>query len=139
MKLKYRRTSSPAPFSKSQNLLRPIIPVSLSISKFSVRYEALIDSGADFCIFPKGIARKLKINLSRSKSIYFSSATGDMVEGFISNLFLDIGEGVSKTKVVFADLHGNAGILGQYGFFDKFQVSFDLKSGGIELKPKSLT
>ena len=137
MKLKYRKTSSPAPFSKSQKLLRPIIPVSLNINKLSVRYEALIDSGADFSIFPTGIANRLGINLSPLKKIYFSSATGEMVAGLISHIFLDIGGGNFETKIVFADLPGNIGILGQYGLFDKFKVNFDLKSGEIEIKPKT--
>lgn len=98
-----------------------------------MRYEALIDSGADFCIFPAGIARKLKIILTKLKKIYFSSATGDLVEGAVSNVYLDIGGESFKTRVVFADLAGNVGILGQYGFFDKFQVNFDLKKKEIEL------
>lgn len=100
-----------------------------------MRFEALIDSGADFCIFPTGIAKKIKINFAGLKKIYFSSATGDMVEGFISNISLDIGEGSLEIKMVFADLPGNTGILGQFGFFNKFKVSFDLKKKEIELKP----
>ena len=136
MKLKYRKSSSPAPFSKSQKLLKPIIPVSLSANNLSVRYEALIDSGADFSIFPTGIAKKLAADLPSLKKIYFSSATGEMVEGLISHVFLNIGEGNFDTKIVFADLPGNMGILGQCGFFDKFTVQFDLIRKEIEVKPR---
>lgn len=136
MILKYRKSNSPSPFSKKQNLLRPIIPVSLSFNNLHLRFEALIDSGADFSILPTGIAKRLKINLRLSKKIYFSSATGDMVEGFVSNIFLDIGEGSLKTKVVFANLPGNVGILGQYGFFDKFIVKFDLRKEEIEIRER---
>lgn len=134
MKFKYRQLNLPSPFSRKQNLERPIVPVSI-ISKYSsVRFEALIDSGADFCIFPTGISKILKINLTGSNKIYFSSATGDIVEGFISRLYLEIGGRKLNTKVVFADLAGNTGVLGQYGFFDKFVVKFDLIKKEIELK-----
>lgn len=111
--------------------------MSLESKTKSLRFEALIDSGADFSIFPTGIATRLKINLSKLKKIYFSSATGDMVEGFISNIILDIGLGDFETKVVFADLPGNIGILGQYGFFDKYIVKFDLIRKEIEVKPRT--
>lgn len=136
VKFKYRRFNSPSPFSKRQNLLRSIIPVSLSNNYLSLRFEALVDSGADFCIFPTGIAKRLGINLSTTKKIYFSSATGDMVKGFINDVYLEIGGNRVKTKVVFADLAGNTGILGQYGFFDLFVVKFDLKKKEIELKTR---
>lgn len=136
MKLKYRSLSYPTPFSKRQKLLRPIIPLSLSNTKVSLRFEALIDSGADFCIFPRSIAEKLSINLTGRKAIYFSSATGEAVGGNISNIYLDFGEGSFKTKVVFANLPGNVGILGQYGFFDKFIVKFDLSKKEIEVKQR---
>lgn len=136
MKFKYRKFSLPSPFSKRQRLLRPIIPVSLSYNSDSIHFEALIDSGADFSIFPTGIAKRLNINLNNLRQINFSSASGDIVTGFISDIKLDIGERVFDTKVVFADLADNAGILGQFGFFDKFVVKFDLIKKEIELKPR---
>ncbi len=136
MKLKYKISNSPAPFSK-QKLLRPIIPISLNYGYLSLRYEALIDSGADFCIFPTGIAQRLKINLSKLKKIYFAGATGDMIEGKISTVYLDIGLGKFKTQVVFADLSGNVAILGQYGFFTKFSIRFELEKSVIDLKANS--
>lgn len=136
MKLKYRKSSTPAPFSQKSNLFRPIIPLSIGSAKQTLRFEALIDSGADFCIFPTGLAKELNVNLTQAKSIYFSSATGNMVIGNIAHIYLDIGEGRFKAKVVFADLPGNIGILGQYGFFDQFIVKFDLNKKEIELKPK---
>lgn len=137
MKFKYRKTSICSPFSKRKVLVRPIIPISLKNGEKSLRYEALIDSGADFSIFPTEIARKLGINLKKVKKIYFSSATGDLVRGILGNIELDIGEGVFKTSLVFADLAEQAGILGQYGFFDKFVIKFDLQKEDIELKERA--
>lgn len=78
MKFKYRKTSISSPFSERKTLVRPIIPISLKSGERSLRYEALIDSGAD--------------------------------------------------------LADQTGILGQYGFFDKFIVKFDLRKEDIEIK-----
>lgn len=136
MKFKYRKTSIASPFSKRKILVRPIIPISLKSKGRSLRYEALIDSGADFSIFPVEIAKKLEINLKKARKIYFSSATGDLVKGVISKIKLDLGKGTFGTEIVFADLAEQTGILGQYGFFDKFIVKFDLGKEEIEIKKR---
>lgn len=134
MKFKYREFNLSSPFSKKQKLQRPIIPISLSSNSIYIRYEALIDSGADFSILPAGLVEILEINLDKAKKIYFTSATGDVTTGTISEINIDLGEGIFKTRVVFANLPNNVGILGQYGFFDKFIVKFDLIKKEIELK-----
>lgn len=136
MKFKYRELNLSSPFSKRKKLQRPIIPISLSNNSISVRYEALIDSGADFSILPNGLAEILGINLDKSKKIYFTSATGDVTIGAISEININLGEEIFKTKVVFANLPKNVGILGQYGFFDKFIVKFDLNKKEVELKSR---
>ncbi len=136
MKFKYRELNLFSPFSKKQKLQRPVIPISLNNNSITVRYEVLIDSGADFSILPAGLAEILEINLDKSKKIYFASATGEITGGSISELNIDLNGKIFKTKVVFANLPKNVGILGQFGFFDKFKVSFDLKKKEIELKPK---
>jgi hypothetical protein len=55
---RYRRSEGP-------DLTRPIIPVlirnPLSPSATTIAYEALVDSGADFCVFPGEIADLLGI------------------------------------------------------------------------------
>jgi len=136
VKFKYRELNLFSPFSKKQKLQRPVIPISLNNNSITVRYEVLIDSGADFSILPAGLAEILEINLDKSKKIYFASATGEITGGSISELNIDLNGKIFKTKVVFANLPKNVGILGQFGFFDKFKVSFDLKKKEIELKPK---
>ncbi|MEK7617405.1 MAG: aspartyl protease family protein [Patescibacteria group bacterium] len=136
MKFKYRELNLPSPFSKKQKLQRSVIPISISSNSVSLRYEALIDSGADFSILPVGLAEILEINLDKLSKIYFTGATGDVTEGIISEINLELEGEVFKTKIVFASLPKNVGILGQYGFFDKFVVKFDLVKKEIELKPR---
>ncbi len=67
---KYRQINLPSPFSHRKYLLRPIISLGLSYKKSSIRYEALIDSGADFSIFPIEIAQKLGILLKKERIVF---------------------------------------------------------------------
>lgn len=131
MKFPYRKVNLKHPFTSKQFILRPIIPVSLKNGNKSVRYEALIDSGADFNIFPIEIAERLGIKLKNEKKIYFSGIEGNMMEGVTDKISLRIGGKIIFTKAVFAAV-GN-GVLGQYGFFDLCLVQFDLKKKNIGL------
>lgn len=133
MIFKYRRINLSSPFSLKKYLLRPIIPVSLSYKNHSVHYEALIDSGADFSIFPIEIAQKLGINLKKEDTICFSGLGDEFIEGFKSRIILRIGKLEFKTNVVFANLSGKSGILGQNGFFDLHKVKFSLLQKEIEI------
>ena len=131
MKFPYRKINLKHPFSTKPFILRPIIPISLRNNNESLRYEALIDSGADFNILPIEIADKLRMHLKTSHKISFTGIGGNTVNGFKADIVLEIGKEKVQTKTVFAPV-GN-GILGQYGFFDNFAVKFDLKNKEIEI------
>lgn len=135
MKFKYRKLNFYAPFSKKR-ILRPVIPISIKIknSKRKVRYEALIDSGADLNILPIGLVEVLNINPANLKEIYFSGIDGDIIRGLIAEVIISLDDSDFITKTVFAEISGTIGVLGQYGFFDKFTIKFDLKREEIEVK-----
>lgn len=107
--------------------------MSLKHKQRAIHYEALIDSGADFCIFPVEIGRKLGLNFKNAEKIYFSGATGEPILGLVGRIFLQIGEITFNTKVVFADLYGKVALLGQYGFFDLCKIKFDFEKQEIEI------
>ena len=138
MKFKYHKYGLPHPFSKNKKLHRPLISLSLKHKEKSLYYEALIDSGSDFNIFPIELAEILGINLQDNRKIYFSGIESNLNEGFISSVSLRIGVCEINTEVVFSNGVGSHGILGQYGFFDKFKVSFDLDKKEIEIKPRKI-
>ena len=131
MKFPYRKVNLQNPFSSKQFILRPVIPLSIKYKDEALRFEALIDSGADFSIFPTEIAKKLGIILKNSDHITFSGAGGNIINGIKAEVFLEIGSQEIAAMVVFAPVEN--GILGQYGFFDLFKVNFDLKKKTIEI------
>lgn len=134
MKFKYRKINLKDPFSNKKYILRPIIPVSLQYKDKSIHYEALIDTGADFCIFPIELATTLGINLNPDKIVYFSGVGGQPLKGFITEVILRIGEINISVKIVFAE-SGTTRVLGQRGFFDHFDVNLSYQKQIIEIEP----
>ena len=138
MKFKYRRINLKDPFSNKNYILRPIIPVSLQYKNKSIHYEALIDTGADFCIFPIELADTLGIKLNPDRIIYFSGIEGQPVKGIIANIISRIGEINISINIVFAE-SGSTRVLGQRGFFDHFDVKLNYHKQTIEIEPVKIT
>ncbi len=121
------------------SILKPIIPIKISVGGNELRYAALIDSGADFCIFDAEIGEYLGLNIKLGKREEFGGIqerTG--AEAFLHNTTINIGGWDYKTIVGFSyDIAKRGfGILGQKGFFDNFIVKFDLLKEKIELKER---
>lgn len=137
MKFHYRKYT----FQKRSELLgkeipRPVIEVFLVYDGQSVPCDAVIDSGADVCIFPADIGEQLGIDV-RTGEFGFSTniQSGIAEEVFLHRVKLKIGGLYYPTVVGFsyASSRKNYAILGQLGFFDLFIVRFDLAKEEIEL------
>ena len=119
-------------------LLKPIIPIGLLFNGKLIRYEALIDSGADFNIFNAEIGELLDINIRAGKKVQFSGIAGKPFEVYLHNLTLEVGGWQYKITAGFSyeiSSYG-FGILGQKGFFDLFRVKFIFSKGTIEITPE---
>jgi len=140
MKFPYLKLSLPqrSEFFES-TILKPIIPLKISVEGEELRYAALIDSGADFCIFDAEIGEYLGLDIKSGKREEFGGIQErGGAEAFLHNITINIGGWNYKTVVGFSyDIakHG-FGILGQKGFFDIFVVKFDLLKEEIELKER---
>ena len=118
---------------------RPVIPIRITSCGNSLQYSALIDSGADFCIFDGEVGQYLGIDVrSGAKEVFGGVQERGGAEAFLHKVTLNIGGWDYETTVGFShDIakHGS-GILGQKGFFDMFTVKFDLTKEDIELKER---
>ena len=115
---------------------RPIIPVRLRYKKIFVGLEAIIDSGADWCIFDAGLLDIFKLPLGSQTK--FFGAGKEPLRGFKSKVNLTIAGKDFKTEVLFSPTLGRHSyeILGQKGFFDNFKVCFDKANYQVEITPK---
>lgn len=113
---------------------RPIIPVILSSGETFTFSGALIDSGADYCIFSLEIAQILGISLS-SKSVDFLGLGREVVKGNWGRVNIKIGGSSYMLRAIFADIpdFGYA-VLGQQGFFDHFDVKLSYRKQTIEIE-----
>lgn len=114
---------------------RPIIPVLLKTETTFIIYRALIDSGADYCIFSIDLAYLLGITLSPKDKVSFTGVGKEKVEGFWGEVEIRIGRVSYKTKAIFAEISEfGHGILGHKGFFDQFDVKLSYQKQIIEIE-----
>lgn len=121
------------------NILKPIIPIEIKYGNEIARYQALIDSGADLCIFDAPIGEYLGIDVrSGIKEDFGGIQDRGGARAYLHTVTVNIGGWDYKTLVGFSyDIakHG-FGVLGQKGFFELFQVKFDYQKQEIEIKEK---
>lgn len=140
MKFPYRKiplTTKSAFFGSS--LLKPIIPVTVKYRDSDIRYEALIDSGADFNIFHAEIGEAIGIDVPSGERIYFGGIQALAgAEGYFHDVTLVTGGHEVKTRVAFSSdiASWGYGVLGQRGFFDEFAVTFAYQKSIVELKAR---
>lgn len=117
-------------------IFRPIVSVRLYSKGVFVFYDALIDSGADRCIFHIGLTKILKIRTG--EPVKFRGISGELLQGTRAKVNLALLDWKFKTEVIFSPNLGPMayGVLGQKGFFDNFRVCFDKSRSQIEINPK---
>ena len=105
----------------------PVIPVSLIYQGKRRTVGALIDSGADLCLFHASIGRSLGIDVENGRLELFKSLGPDTIPCYVHTVSLGLkGESNVDIEVGFmmSDFLADGGLLGQKGFFDHFQVRF---------------
>jgi len=119
----------------SAETIRPIIPITILFKGKSLKYEVLVDSGADGCVFHSELAELLGIVLLSGKPISFGGITGIKAKAYLHKVQLSIDEHVFTTEVAFAKIPSRGyGVVGQKGFFEFFKIGFDYSSKEIEIK-----
>lgn len=122
---------------------RPIIPVRLIYKDSAINIPALIDSGADFNVFPLSIYKDLGLRLNLDKPVIFKGVgeKSQKLTGYLAVLNLMLfnkGDSITfPTPIVFTDDIPSNGfsLLGETGFFDHLNaVSFLYKQGKVILE-----
>jgi hypothetical protein len=122
-----------------QKVHRPLLGIMLENGgKFSIEMFALLDSGADYCLFPyqfleelgiekAGLGVDFPLGMAEGHTIYFATVTlhvmgmeesGEIEAGFTE--YLD-GKGMA--------------VLGHNGFFDRYKVMFNRPNFSFEILP----
>ena len=119
--------------------VRPIIPLQVSYKGGkSLGYFALVDSGADICIFHTEIADIIGIKNIESgrKSLVGGITQGEVQAYYTHPVTITVGGWNYDIEVAFMPTLSKLGygLLGQSGFFSIFSIKFDFLKEEIELK-----
>lgn len=133
-------------FDRSE-LKRPIVALLLAKDDHQVIVYAVVDSGADLCVFPASLATSLGIALPNDKASVFSGsgetpqiAYFEQVQATIlpmdaTNIEPDQQPLAFPLYAGFCETleHIGMGLLGQEGFFSRFAVSFNNAQSYFEI------
>jgi hypothetical protein len=120
----------------SSKLPRPFIPLTLRHNDRTVKIKALIDSGADFCMFDGELADILDIDLSKLEKIKINGVAGTAT-CYVAHIEIGVDGKFFPSPAIFSlefspDEFG--GLAGQLGFFDTFTIEFNRKAMSVVLK-----
>lgn len=119
----------------------PLVSVRLACNRKRIKVWALIDSGADFCVFNGDIASLLAIDLKKGKPLDIIGVVGGSTLAWIHQINLELeGYPSINIKAAFTETGiPDLSLVGQIGFFDNFQIRFHRYKDQIEIYPKSTT
>lgn len=127
-------------YKKYGQILRPVVEIRVKHTDTSIRYEVLVDSGADICLFSAAIGEAIGIKVESGKKNEVMGVGGKFSIYYIHPVVIEVGGWAHNIEAGFMpDVAGHVmpyGIVGQKGFFDNFVVKFDLLKEDIELKPR---
>src|SRR5438105_13706714 len=111
----------PYRFIDESKFPRPYIPVTLrSHKRVMDPLLALVDSGADFCLFDGELSYLLDIDFTKLEQINLSGVAGKAI-GYVAHIEIGINHTFFSVPAVFSfdfSPKGFGGIIGQVGFFD---------------------
>lgn len=106
-----------------------------------MRYEVLVDSGADFCIFSSEAGEALGFDVKKGKMREVFGVGGKASLYYLHKVQIEVGGWMYEIEAGFMpDVAGRTmpyGLVGQRGFFENFIVKFDLIKEEIELKTRN--
>src|SRR3990167_7723606 len=95
---------------------RPVIPIKIMYGDNAVRYEVLVDSGADICIFDGGIGDILGIDVESGERQSVGGIAGQSAAYYLHDVEIEVGGWPYKIKAGFLrNFAGgfNYGVVGQ--------------------------
>lgn len=130
-------------YKRFGQFLRPVIYVDLHYKKTNRSYYALLDSGADNCIFHGDIGELLGVDVKTGSPTYIGGIASDgtnnaqMITAYLHKIGITIKGETRNINAFFSyDISEYGyGVFGQLDFFNKFKsVKFDYQRGKIEIE-----
>ncbi len=119
---------------------KPFIDLELFGPKGSISVSmALVDSGADYCLFNIEYAKQIGINLDDCLKMDFTGISGldKKMTAYIAEVGIKIKYLEDKINILvgFVESDSVNALLGQEGFFDNYRVKFEKDHNIFEINP----
>lgn len=140
MKFKYRKIPNLA-HPANKWVSRPYLQVRLSYENSHKDVLALVDSGADSCLFHSSVADELGIVLRDGWVKEFGGiAAGANVQAYMHTIQMQIQGFEEKVEfeAAFADSDAIGGLLGGIGFFDNYKLTLEKYKGRFQVESRPL-
>ena len=131
---RFKIDSSPA-FANGRVASRPLLRIKLAHGAQVLSCYAIVDSGADQCVFPRSFMASLGIDPLAAPLESMIGVSGTATPTHFANVSLELGSArvpIYAGFVTGLDAIG-IGLLGQAGFFDRFNIHFRLRNGVFDV------
>ncbi len=125
--MKYEYTTVFPPDYRGRFRKQPRVEVKIYGPKgISPKISALVDSGADYCLFNLEIAKYLGIDLSHTKEVTVTGITGQG-KMYFAEIEMEVEHLNEKLKIDagFIDSQFVDALLGQMSFFETHRIKFE--------------
>ena len=121
-------------------IIKPMIEIRLSHGNKGLKLLALIDSGADACLFHESVAETLEIDYKQGPAKEFSGISGSQnkVTAYFHMVHLTV-LGLSSIDLMagFTESDGVGALLGQAGFFAGSDITFQRSMNLMDIRPRA--
>jgi hypothetical protein len=130
-------------FPHQANVARPQIQTYLEFKghKLQFRFPCVIDSGADYCMFPAQFGEALGIAIREGKTQATAGIGDDMAYFHAVKVYVEIERNTYYFDCYAGFMYSldriGLGLLGRHGFFELFaSINFKQHTGVVELTPR---
>lgn len=120
-------------FPARHTVKKPLIPICLIHHGNMIKLMALIDSGADDCIFRAELGEQVGLDIKSGKRADYRGITGRTTPVYFHDVTINVGGWEHKCYAGFSQ-ETPLSVLGQNGFFNLYRIEFNLLKEQMELK-----
>ncbi len=103
----------------------PVVPVVTANGKKLLKYDFIVDTGADVTTLPKYIAEELGIDLSKLQSGNSQGIGEGLIKTWETKVKIRIGNVDFRIRCSFVSSNKIPPLLGKIDIFDRFNLYFD--------------
>jgi len=115
-------------FPTGRLVRRPVLSLTLRNARHRLSCYAIVDSGADHCVFPRSFMQPLGLDALAAPVDMTSGLGSSNVPTHFTDVTIDL-QGLTQFTVYAGFTIGleqlGIGLLGQTGFFERFKITFD--------------